>query len=158
MNQTITITPRRLILLGIFGLMSVLTYGFAAANTVPASNAGDGSQAVSGYTVSAVHYGLDLNTPSNIATLTFTVTPGIPATGAVRVSVVTPPSAYWPAAACSFVPRSGIERRDVHTSGGYDGALHRQPASRRSPIVNEPGFVPHGEVRRRRESTSGGYQ
>ncbi len=104
MNQTITITPRRLILLGIFGLMSVLTYGFAAANTVPASNAGDGSQAVSGYTVSAVHYGLDLNTPSNIATLTFTVTPGIPATGAVRVSVVTPPSAYWPAAACSFVP------------------------------------------------------
>ena len=106
MNQNITITPRRLILLGIFGLMSVLTYGFAAANTVPASVAGDGQAAISGYTVSNVHYGLDTSTPSNISTLTFTVAPGIPAGGAVRVSVATPVS-YWPAGACSFVPGVG---------------------------------------------------
>ena len=56
--------------------------------------------------MSNVHYGLDTTTPSNISTLTFTVAPGIPAGGAVRVSVATPVS-YWPAGACAFVPGVG---------------------------------------------------
>ena len=87
MNHSITLTPRRLILLGVFGLLAVLTYGFAANNTVPASNAGDGSNAISGYAVSNVHYSLNSGNPSVLTNITFTVTPGLAAGGATRISL-----------------------------------------------------------------------
>ncbi len=50
------------------------TYAFAAANTVPASNAGDGNGAVSGYTVSNIAY--DINTdsdPTDVDSVSFTL-------------------------------------------------------------------------------------
>lgn len=47
------------------------TYAFTAANTVPASKAGDGSGAVTGYTVSTIHYNLNATTPSNVDSVTF---------------------------------------------------------------------------------------
>src|SRR6476620_3497136 len=50
-------------------------YAFAASNTVPATRAGDGSQAISGYTISAVAYGLNSSTPTNIDSVTFTISP-----------------------------------------------------------------------------------
>jgi hypothetical protein len=62
-------------------------YAFTAANTVPASTAGAGSGAVSGYTVSALHYTLSASTPANIDSLTFAVTPAIPSTGSGKVIV-----------------------------------------------------------------------
>jgi hypothetical protein len=62
-------------------------YAFTAANTVPASTAGAGSGAVSGYTVSALHYALDATNPANIDSLTFAVTPAIPSTGSGKVIV-----------------------------------------------------------------------
>ena len=40
-------------------ILGTIGFGFAAANTVPASSAGDGSGAISGYTVSVVAYGLN---------------------------------------------------------------------------------------------------
>ena len=43
-------------------ILSVTTYAFAAANTVPATNAGDGAGDISGYTVSDVTYTLSDNT------------------------------------------------------------------------------------------------
>ena len=62
-------------------------YAFTAANTVPTSNAGAGSGTVSGYTVTNVHYALNATTPSNIDSLTFTVSPVIPSTGSGKVIV-----------------------------------------------------------------------
>ena len=48
-------------------------YAFTATNTVPNSNAGSGSGTISGYTVSAIAYQLNTTTPSNIDSLTFTL-------------------------------------------------------------------------------------
>lgn len=48
-------------------------FAFAAANTVPATAAGDGAGAISGYTVSNIQYVLNAGTPSNIDQVTFTL-------------------------------------------------------------------------------------
>ncbi|MGE0599722.1 MAG: hypothetical protein AB7J35_11375 [Dehalococcoidia bacterium] len=87
MNHTISINPRRLILLGIFGLLAVLTYGFAAANGVPASNAGDGQAAISGYAVTNVHYVLNSSNPSTIDSVTFSISPGLTGAATSRISL-----------------------------------------------------------------------
>jgi hypothetical protein len=62
-------------------------YAFTASNTVPASNAGAGSGAVSGYTVTNLHYALDASTPANIDSLTFTINPVVPNTGSGKVVI-----------------------------------------------------------------------
>jgi hypothetical protein len=48
-------------------------YAFTATNTVPASSAGSGSGAISGYTVSGIAYTLNATTPSDIDSMTFTL-------------------------------------------------------------------------------------
>ena len=53
-------------------LLAIGVYAFAASNTVPATEAGSGSGAISGYTVSSVAYGLNATTPTNIDSVTFT--------------------------------------------------------------------------------------
>lgn len=63
------------------------TYAFTASNTVPASNAGAGSGAVSGYTVSNIHYGLDPTTPTDVDTVSFTISPAVPSTSTGEVVV-----------------------------------------------------------------------
>ena len=70
-------------------LLSVAVYGFAASNTVPASSAGEGSGTVSGFTVTNVHYNLNATTPSNIDSVTFTISPAVPGGGSVKVKLVT---------------------------------------------------------------------
>jgi hypothetical protein len=78
-------------ILAMFVLMLVLAtaaYGFAASNTVPTTNAGDGSAAISGYTVSAVHYTLNATNPANIDSVSFTIAPAVPAGGTVQVKLV----------------------------------------------------------------------
>jgi hypothetical protein len=87
MNNSISITPRRVLLIGLFGLLAVLSYGFAASNTVDSSNAGDGQSGISGYTVTNVHYVLDGTNPSNVSSLTFNLSPALPAGGATRISL-----------------------------------------------------------------------
>ena len=62
-------------------------YAFTASNTVPASTAGAGSGAVSGYTVTELHYVLNAATPTNIDSLTFTITPTVPSTGTGKVVI-----------------------------------------------------------------------
>jgi len=62
-------------------------YAFTASNTVPSSTAGAGSGAVSGFTVTNLHYSLNATTPLNIDSLTFTVSPVIPNTGSGKVIV-----------------------------------------------------------------------
>ncbi|MBU4457046.1 MAG: hypothetical protein KKA65_06105 [Nanoarchaeota archaeon] len=61
---------------------------FAAANTVPASNAGDGAGAVSGYTISAVHYNLNGTNPQNIDSVTFTTNVTVPVGSTVTIKLV----------------------------------------------------------------------
>jgi hypothetical protein len=71
--------------------LAASTYGFAAANVVPESGAGDGSKAISGYTVTNVRYTLDTTTPANIKTVQFEIAPtaGAAAPTTVQASLVT---------------------------------------------------------------------
>ena len=60
----------------IIGALTVLTmagvgYGVTNSNTVSASKAGDGSAAVSGYTVTSVHYTLQAADPTLIGSVSF---------------------------------------------------------------------------------------
>jgi len=75
-------------------ILSTTAYAFAASNTVPTSNAGDGTNAISGYAVTNVHYNLDSGTPSNVATVTFTIAPALPAGGTVTIQLVSGGSWY----------------------------------------------------------------
>lgn len=64
---------RKLVLAALLALIvSVSAYAFTAANTVPVSNAGDGTGTISGYTVSAVAYVLAADA-ANIDKVTFTL-------------------------------------------------------------------------------------
>lgn len=54
-------------------VLAAVTFAYAAANTVPASSAGDGSNTISGYIVSNVHYVLDTNNPAVISAVEFTL-------------------------------------------------------------------------------------
>lgn len=64
---------KALVLVVLVLALSGATYAFAASNTVPATKAGDGNGAISGYTVSNIKYNLDGTTPTTIATVTFTL-------------------------------------------------------------------------------------
>jgi hypothetical protein len=54
-------------------VIATSAYGFAAANTVPDTKAGDGDGDISGYNVTNVTYVLETADPSNIDTVTFTL-------------------------------------------------------------------------------------
>src|SRR5487761_2199627 len=62
-------------------------YAFTASNTVPATTAGAGAGAVTGYTITNMHYVLNATTPGNIDSLTFTISPPVPSTGAGKVTI-----------------------------------------------------------------------
>ncbi len=71
------------------GVLAVGTTGFAGQNTFAASSnaAGQNSQAVSGYTVSAPTYNLNATTPTNIDSVVFTATGTvIPTTAKLKLS------------------------------------------------------------------------
>ena len=68
-------------------VLSMAIYAFAAANVVPASEAGDGSGAISGYTVSAIHYVLNAANPGNIDSVTFTLSAAPVAGGTVKITL-----------------------------------------------------------------------
>lgn len=59
---------------------------FTAANTVPATNAGDGSAAISGYTITAVSYTLNGANPQNLDAVDFTIAPITAGTVEVQVT------------------------------------------------------------------------
>ena len=65
--------PGRVLLGGaIFaGAVGMAGLAFTASNTVPATKAGDGSGAVTGYAVSSVHYGLNATDPAKVDSVTF---------------------------------------------------------------------------------------
>jgi hypothetical protein len=75
-----------------FGILAVLViaggaYAFTASNTVPSTSAGSGAGVVSGFAVTNLHYALNATTPTNIDSLTFTITPGVPSTSSGKVVI-----------------------------------------------------------------------
>jgi hypothetical protein len=56
-------------------LLATAAYGFAAANTVPDTNAGSGVGAVSGFDTSSITYTMDATDPSKIASIAFDLSP-----------------------------------------------------------------------------------
>jgi hypothetical protein len=68
-------------------MIGVGAYAFTASNTVPATTAGAGAGAVSGYTVSSLHYNLNATTPANIDSLTFAIAPVVPSASAGKVTI-----------------------------------------------------------------------
>lgn len=68
-------------------VLSMAIYAFAAANTVPASSAGDGSGAISGYTISAIHYNLNATNPGNVDSVTFTLSTAPVAGSTIKITV-----------------------------------------------------------------------
>lgn len=82
--------PRTIVAVALALIMGSVAYGFAASNTVPDTNAGDGTSTVSGYTVTNVTYLLETADPTMLDTVTFTLTPdngGVTA-GTVKVQLV----------------------------------------------------------------------
>jgi hypothetical protein len=79
----------RSIVIGVVAVVVVAggAYAFTASNTVPATVAGAGTGAVSGYTVTNVDYTTNTTTPANIDSLKFTISPAIPSTGAGKVVI-----------------------------------------------------------------------
>ena len=77
--------PRTLVAVLLVLILSVAVYGFAAANVVPPTSAGDGFGLISGYTISNIHYALNNANPGNIETVTFTIAPDT--AGDVRITL-----------------------------------------------------------------------
>jgi hypothetical protein len=59
----------------LLALFAAGMYAFAASNTISSSNAGDGSQAISGYSVGAIAYTLNTTDPGNLDAVGFNVSP-----------------------------------------------------------------------------------
>lgn len=70
-------------------------YAFAAANVVPESGAGDGSNTISGYTVTNVTYALNATNPANIDRVSFDMAPTAGADPATTVKVQLVAGGAW---------------------------------------------------------------
>jgi len=76
-------------------ILSAFVYGFAAANTVPESGAGDGSGAVSGYTISNIAWSLLPANPAVVNNVSFNVAPTAGAGPAATVSITVDAGTTW---------------------------------------------------------------
>jgi len=70
----------------IAGITASSAYAFTNSNTVPATSAGSGSGAISGYTASNVAYNLDASNPQNIDSVTFTISPTAASTVKIQLA------------------------------------------------------------------------
>lgn len=78
---------RRTIVVALLALaVACGVYAYAATNTVPGSNAGSGSGAISGYTVSSIAYTLNSTTPTNLDQVAFTIAPTAASTVKVQLA------------------------------------------------------------------------
>jgi hypothetical protein len=76
---------RTMAVLAFGSIVAVSTLGFAAANTVPATQAGDGTNAVSGFNITSVAYTLNATDPSKIDSVGFNIAPA--SAGTVKVKI-----------------------------------------------------------------------
>lgn len=89
-------------------------YAFAAANTVPDSNAGYAASVVSGYTVDSIVYDLDDTNPTLVAEITFDINPDNSGTKALFVQVQTGTGGTW--TTCTLVDGTAPE---VHVTCSF---------------------------------------
>jgi hypothetical protein len=83
---------RRLVLvIAAAAAMAFAAYALTASNTVPATKAGDGYGAISGYTVSNIAYQLEAANPANIDSVTFDLSA---TAGTVKVKVINASATY----------------------------------------------------------------
>ena len=76
---------RIVVVLAVALLAAIGAYAFTATNTVPATQAGAGSGAITGYTISNVAYTLNAD-PTKIDAVTFDISPA--AAGTVKAQLV----------------------------------------------------------------------
>jgi hypothetical protein len=77
-------------------IMSTAAYALADANTVPASKAGDGSGAITGYDITTVHYNLNTTTtPVTISSVTFTLDIAPVAGGTITIKLVSAGTTWY---------------------------------------------------------------
>ena len=96
--------------------LAVVAFGYAAANVVPESGAGDGTGTVSGYTITNVDYTLDATDPSKIASLNFDVAKTAGAGDATDVRITVDSGTTWitcvagtpPDWACTFSVKPSV--------------------------------------------------
>jgi archaellin len=83
--------PRTLVAVLAVLLIMIAAYAYAAANVVPETGAGDGSNTISGYTISNVQYSLDAANPTLISAVSFDIDPtaGASFVREVKVQLVT---------------------------------------------------------------------
>jgi len=62
---------KKIILVVLVAILIAVGFAYAAANTVPVTGAGDGTNTIAGYKVTGVHYNLDTTDPSMIASVDF---------------------------------------------------------------------------------------
>jgi hypothetical protein len=70
-------------------------YAFAAANVVPATNAGYVASVVSGYTVDTIVYDLDATDPTIVDAITFDINPTTGTNKAVVLQIQTANAGTW---------------------------------------------------------------
>ena len=116
MTRTLNSNRRVLGAVVVAVVMATGAYAFTATNTVPNSSAGSGNGTISGYTVSAVAYQLNATTPSNIDTMTFTLSANATT---VKAKVVSGSTTYTNCsvaggvnATCDFSPDIDITTAD----------------------------------------------
>ncbi|HET7767797.1 MAG TPA: hypothetical protein VFN74_03415 [Chloroflexota bacterium] len=88
-------SPKFLAVLSLGAIIAVSGSGFAAANTVPTSKAGDGNAAISGYAVTNVHYTLNSTNPTNIDAVSFTLDSAPVAGSTIKVKLVSTGSDWY---------------------------------------------------------------
>lgn len=79
---------RRLFAVLVFaGVLASAAYAFTAANTMPAgATLGDGTNTISGYTVSSVAYTLNATNPQNLDQVAFTIAPTTATTVKIKLA------------------------------------------------------------------------
>jgi hypothetical protein len=69
-------------------VLTSIVFTYAAANTLSVSYAGDGSNTISGFAISAIKYNLNAVDPSLIDSVAFTTAPAVPANSTVAIQLV----------------------------------------------------------------------
>lgn len=124
------------VLLAVLAIIIVAgsAYAFAAANTVPDTNAGYAASVVSGYTVSNIVYDLDATDPTIVDAITFEVAPTTGTEKALVVKIQTVTAGSWTActladgtlpsvdATCTFgaLPLADVTALNVVASDSLD--------------------------------------
>lgn len=89
MSLSNLLKPKYIAIALIILVLAVVAFGYAAANVVPESGAGEGVGTISGYTIDNIAYTLLAADPTSVSSVTFEVTPtsGAEAPTQVKISV-----------------------------------------------------------------------